>query len=100
MELVPPGPVRYVGITFSPNSETLYYITGAPDGGRSILYRIPAMGGPTQKLKEGLNSPVTLSPNEEKFAFVREAAGESTLMIADLKSGSERDCFSRRCRKF
>lgn len=96
IELVPPEPVRYVGITFSPNSETLYYITGAPDGGRSILYRIPAMGGPTQKLKEVLNSPVTLSPNEEKFAFVREAAGESTLMIADLKSGSEQRLLSRK----
>ena len=96
IELVPPGPVRYVGITFSPNSETLYYITAAPDGGRSILYRIPATGGPTQKLKEGLNSPVTFSPNEEKFAFVREEAGLSTLMIADLKSGSEQRLLSRK----
>ena len=96
IELVPPGPVRYVGITFSPDSETLYYITGAPDGGRPIHYRIAAMGGPAQKLKEGLNSPVTFSPDGEKFAFVREAAGESTLMIADLNSGSEQRLLSRK----
>jgi len=95
IEIVPSGPVHYLGITFSPDSETVYYVTHT-EVQPSVLYRVPVMGGSAQKLKEDLASPVTLSPDGAKFAFVRESAGQSTLVIADLDSGHEHRLFSRK----
>ncbi len=99
IEIVPPQPIRYLGITFSPDSETIYYVTRPGGSERPALYRIPAMGGSAQKLKEGLDSPVTFSPDGTKFAFVRESEGESTLIAADLHSGSEQKLISRKLPK-
>ena len=96
IEIVPPAPVHYLGITFSPDSESVYYVTHTSEAQPPVLYRVPVMGGSPQKLKENLASPVTLSPDGTKFAFVREGAGESVLMIADLDSGRERRLVSRK----
>src|SRR5437016_8863143 len=38
VEIVPPGPVRYVGITFSPDSEAVYYVTHTAEGVPAVLY--------------------------------------------------------------
>ena len=95
IEIVPAAPVRYVGITFSPDSETIYYVI-RHESQPSVLYRVPVMGGTAQKLKEDLASPVTFSPDGAKYAFVRESANENTLIIADLESGREQRLFSRK----
>ncbi len=95
IEIVPPAPVRYAGITFSPDSETVYYVLWKPGPDSSVLYRIPVMGGSSQKLKENLDSPVTLSPDGKSYAFVRESSNQSTLIVSDLDSGAERKLISR-----
>jgi len=95
-ELVHPAPVRYVGITFTPDSERLYYITEDTGGGDTALYRIPVKGGAAQHVKDHLDSPGTFSPDGKRFAFVREIAGESVLMVADVDSGDESRLAARR----
>jgi Tol biopolymer transport system component/DNA-binding winged helix-turn-helix (wHTH) protein len=89
IEIVPPGPFQYFGLTFSRDGESIYYVTGTHGGDPVLLHRIPVGGGPSLALKEGLDSPVTFSPDGKKYAFVREAAGESQLMVADVDSGAE-----------
>jgi hypothetical protein len=43
-EIVPPAPVGFFGITFSPDGNDLYYVIKANlDAG--TLYRIPVLGG-------------------------------------------------------
>ena len=96
IEIVPPGPVRYGGITFSPDSETVYYLLWKPGGQPSALYRVPVMGGSSEKLKENLESPVTFSPDGKSFAFVRESSGESTMIVSRLDSRTERKLISRK----
>ncbi|MBZ5627173.1 MAG: hypothetical protein LAQ69_52145, partial [Acidobacteriia bacterium] len=96
IEIVPPSPHRYSGITFSPDGETVYYVTRTPGAEPSILYRVPVMGGSSQKLKDGLDSPITFSPDGTRFAFVRESPAESVLMVADLDSGREERLISRK----
>ena len=96
IEIVPPAPVHYLGITFFPDSETVYYVTHTSAAVPAVLFRVPVMGGSAQKLKEDLASPVTFSPDGAKYAFVRESAGESTLMLADLDSGREQRLFFRK----
>jgi Tol biopolymer transport system component/DNA-binding winged helix-turn-helix (wHTH) protein len=96
-EIVPAGPVHYLGITFSPDSENIYYVIHtAPGESLAVLYRVPVMGGSVQKLKEDLASPVTLSPDGTQAAFVRESATESSLIIEELESGRERRLLFRR----
>ena len=96
IEVVSPQPVRYIGITFSPDSETIYYVVRTEKAEPTSLYRIGLMGGTPEKLKERLDSPVTFSPDGKRFAFVRESAVESTLIVADLKAGSEKSLISRK----
>jgi Tol biopolymer transport system component len=96
IEIVPPAPVRYAGITFSPDSEAVYYILWKPGREASVLYRIPVMGGSSEKLKEKLDSPVTFSPDGKRFAFVRESSNQSTIVVSDLDSGAERKLVSRK----
>jgi DNA-binding winged helix-turn-helix (wHTH) protein/Tol biopolymer transport system component len=96
IEIVPPEPVHYLGLTFSPDSENVYYVTHTAESDPSVLYRVPVMGGSSQKLKQDLASSITFSPDGKKFAFVRESATESTLLITDLDSGREKRLASRR----
>src|SRR3954454_16494257 len=95
IEIVPPGPVRYAGITFSPDSETIYYVLWKPGREPSALYRIPTTGGSPEKLKENLESPVTFSPDGKEFAFIREVSNRSTLLVSSVESGEERKLISR-----
>ena len=90
IEIVPPQAVRYIGITFSPDSETIYYVVRTEKTDPPSLYRVAVMGGSPEKLKARLDSPVTLSPNGKKFAFVRESESESSLIVADLEAGASR----------
>lgn len=96
IEVVPPGPPYFKGITFSSDSQSIYYGLANLGGGPSFLYRIPVMGGSPEKLKQGIDSPVTFAPDGKRFAFVREADGASTLLIADLASGTEQRLVSRK----
>jgi eukaryotic-like serine/threonine-protein kinase len=96
IEIVPPQTVRYIGITFSPDSETIYYVVRTDGAEPPSLYRVAAMGGSSEKLKARLDSPVTLSPNGKKFAFVRESTTESQLIVADLEAGGEQTLISRK----
>jgi DNA-binding winged helix-turn-helix (wHTH) protein len=97
IELVPPAPVQYFAVSFSPDSETVYYVIRTTGTTQSCaLYRIPVMGGSTLKLKEGLDSGVAFSPDGKRFAFVRESVGQSSLMVADLDSGAEQRLVSRK----
>lgn len=96
IEIVPSQGSRYLGITFSRNSEMIYYVARFKGDEPGTLYRIPVMGGQSEKIKAGLDSPVTLAPDGKRYAFVRESAHESSLIIAELNSDKERVLVSRK----
>ena len=62
----------------------------------TTLYRVPVLGGPPQKLKEDLASAVTFSPDGARYAFIRESASESKLVVVDRGSGREQALVSRK----
>jgi Tol biopolymer transport system component/DNA-binding winged helix-turn-helix (wHTH) protein len=95
-EIVPPQPIRYLGVTFSPDSQMVYYVARKAGDEPGTLYRIPILGGDPLKVKDDLASPVTFSPDGKRFAFVRESATESMLVGADLQSGNEQTLIKRR----
>jgi len=95
-QIVPAEPVRYLGLTFSPNSEMIYYVQRRAGDEPSTLFRIGAVGGSPQKVKGEVNSPVSFSPDGKEFAFMRETENESQLVIGKLDSDHERILTSRK----
>jgi Tol biopolymer transport system component len=93
---VPPQPVRYLGLTFSPDSQTVYYVSQKAGDEPGTLYHISVIGGTPQKINEHLDSGVSFSPDGRKYAFIRESATTSTLIVADLDSNLERTVVSRK----
>jgi len=92
-EIVPPAPVGYFGITFSPDGQDLYYVIKANlDSG--TLYRVPVLGGPPVKIMQRLDGPVSFSPDGKQFVLVRgnyPNPGESALVIANIDGSGERN---------
>jgi len=88
-QVVAPTGERYKGLSFSPDGDYIYYQTQAGETG--VLYRVPAHGGTTRRLTSNVDSPVTLSPDSGRLAFIRlEGEGkESSLIIANSDGSDE-----------
>lgn len=95
--LVAPGHFNYVGLTFSPDGDYVYYVRyeGADVG---QLYQTPLIGGGAKKLLSGVDSPVSFSPDGRSIAFVRKdkKGGEDKLIVAGADSAGERVVATRR----
>jgi len=89
--VVGPSNLRYLGLTFSPDNDYIYYIA-APLNSPSILYRVPALGGKPNALAEDVDSPPTFSPNGTQMAYVRgyPDAQESVMLIAAADGSGEK----------
>ena len=59
------------------------------------LYRVPALGGVPTKILVDVHSPITLSPDGSRFAFVRESKDESALMVANVDGSNQRKLAAR-----
>jgi serine/threonine protein kinase len=90
-EIVPPSAVGFFGITFSPDGNDIYYAVKARlDAG--TLYRVPAFGGPSTKVLEKIDAPVSFAPDGKRFVLIRgnyPNAGESALVIANVDGSNE-----------
>src|SRR5262249_2302249 len=72
INLVPARPTNYLGITFSPDGEYVYYCQEDSSGtGVAYLYRIPVLGGVSQRLVDDVDTNVTFAPDGSRMAFVR-----------------------------
>ena len=95
-EAVVADDVRYVGLTFSPDSRFLYFTGEDKDGLRSV-YRMQIHGRAAVKVKEHVDSPISFSPSGEQFAFVRRdhALKEYQLIVCNV-SGANESIIARR----
>ena len=93
---VPPDDVRYSSIMFSPDSNDLYY-TRAEKNRRGILYRLAWPGTNPTIVKTHVDSPISFSPQGDRFAFVRtvETTGEFLLVVSSVE-GSDEQVLARR----
>jgi len=90
IQIVPPADVRYDGLTFTPDGDSIYFVRVEKGSDVAALYKMSRTGGAARKLLENIRSPVTFSPDEKRIAFIRENTnqGEKVLMIANA-DGSE-----------
>ncbi|HJR06190.1 MAG TPA: protein kinase [Pyrinomonadaceae bacterium] len=93
IEIVPPAEVRYDGLTFSPDGDSIYFVRAEKGNDIAALYKMSRTGGAARKLLENIGSPVAFSTDGRMIAFIREnaAQGETTLMIANADGSGLRE---------
>jgi serine/threonine protein kinase len=85
----PEDNVKYLGITFSRDSQYLYF-TRSENNGPGNLYRVALPGSNPTQIKSGVDSPISLSPQGDRFAFVRFTRGaEYALTISNIDGSDE-----------
>jgi Periplasmic component of the Tol biopolymer transport system len=91
-QIVPPSPQNYYGITFSKDGNFIYYVQGINNSGFRTLYQVALLGGASRKVIENVSSPVSLSPDGTRLAFVRgnAASGETALVVANADGTDEK----------
>jgi len=92
---VPPDDVQYLGVSFS--RDNYLYFTRQEKSGPATLYRLAWPGTNPTKLKDGVDSPISFSPDGGRFAFVRHdnANSEFLLMLSNV-DGSDEQVLARR----
>jgi len=96
---VPLDDVRYLGLTFSNDGNFVYYTVVRERDGQfeGALYQVPVLGGAARKLLVDIDTPVALSPDGKRLAFIRARIGEreSALIVAN-SDGTERHVLAKR----
>lgn len=99
-ELLPPHPALCWGMKFTKDGQTLFYNTTQPNTTISVLHRIAIHGGESQQPQQvvvNIDSPIALSPDAERIAFIRSFPGQhrDVLIVADVDGGNQRELTSR-----
>lgn len=79
---------EYRGLVFSRDGYSVYYLAREEQG--SALYQVSTLGGSARKLVNGIDTPVTLSPDGSQLAFVRRDKEGTVLITARSDGSSER----------
>ncbi|HKY26574.1 MAG TPA: protein kinase [Pyrinomonadaceae bacterium] len=95
--VVPKSDAIYRGLTFSPDGDYLYFVR-KENSDSGILYQLALPASAPRKLKTEVDSPISFSPNGDRFTFVRfnRSKGEYSLMVDEINGGAERTIGTRR----
>ena len=84
-QILPPSEGGYIGLTFSPNGDFLFFVRGDNQHqGVDFLYQIPVLGGTPRKLVDDVDSAVSFSPDGQQIVYLRDSSSDdsSSLIIA------------------
>ena len=98
-QVVAPAATRYAGLTFSPDGNYIYFVRrDEAEHTIALLYRAPMLGGTPQVLIRDVDSPVTFSPDGQRFAYLRERHDSPffDLLIARSDGAEQRAIFSNK----
>ncbi|PYU93050.1 MAG: hypothetical protein DMG08_11125, partial [Acidobacteria bacterium] len=93
-QLLPPQDPPPSCLTFSPDGNYLYYLTGDKKEatGYHVLFQIPTLGGTPRRRTSDVDSAISFAPDGKRVCFIRVVPhkSEATLVILDLESEKER----------
>jgi eukaryotic-like serine/threonine-protein kinase len=92
-QVMPPGPLRYLSVQFSPDGSYLHFVGRETGQAQSSLYRAPVLGGTRQKLITGVDTNISFSPDGRSFAYAvadSPEPGKFRLVVHSLESGEEK----------
>jgi len=93
VQVVPPAETNYVGVSFSPDGNYLYFIRADKKNfSYRHLYVIPVLGGTERQILFDVDAPVTFSPDGTQLAFIRgvSSQNEARLLVANADGTGER----------
>jgi serine/threonine protein kinase len=94
--VVPPkDDVKYLGAAFSHDGGYLYF-TRSEKNEPGLLYRLALPGNDAVQIKRGVDSPISLSPRGDRFAFVRHNRGSEYLLIIANIDGTNEEVLATR----
>ena len=87
-------PSDYVGLSFSPDANYLYFTRGTPDNTAvRSLYMMPVFGGTPRQLIHDIDSAASLSPDGSRFTYLRWTPGQkdrySEIHVADKDGAND-----------
>jgi Tol biopolymer transport system component len=99
-ELLPPAPALVWGIRFTLDGKHLFYTTTEPNTTISTLHRLTLRDDSAHDSRPvvvNIDSPVAISPDGKKIAFVRGFPGQhrDALILADVDGTNEKEIISR-----
>ena len=94
-QIVPPSDDRYdyYGLDFSPDGNFVYFSRDEKnEKDISSLYRVPVLGGASERVVHDISSQISFSPERRRIVFMRhkENEGEYDLVIANADGSDER----------
>ncbi len=98
IEIVPAADVTYRGLSFSNDGNYVYYVLQEQNNPIQNLYQVPVLGGVSRRILTDIDSPVAVSPDGNRLAFVRRyrGKGEDALIIVNADGSGERILASRK----
>ena len=76
-EIIPATEASYVGLTFSPDGNYLYFVRNEPPRPDiNFLYQVPTLGGAPRLLITDVDSAVSFAPDGKRFVFLRDSGAE------------------------
>jgi Tol biopolymer transport system component len=96
VQAIPPSDMSYGDLIFSLDSNYIYYVRH--EGSFGTLYEMPVLGGTARKLVFDVDSPVAISPDGKRLAFVRGYSNqqETALVVVNLEGSTERELAKRK----
>lgn len=99
LQIVAPSTARYVGLTFSPDGNYIFYVLYERGAKYGVLRRVPVLGGLPSQIVHDIDSPVAFSPDGRQLAFIRnyfDAAGWITTLFVTNADGTGERCLATR----
>jgi len=79
LELVPPAPQGYWGVTFSRDATSIYYAIKSATEPLGALFEIPVLGGTPRRVLGGIDSKPGLSPDGSRLVYLRAGYPQDTI---------------------
>ncbi len=103
VQVIPSAQAQYWGLAFSPEGNFIYYVRAEKDTPRTgVLFQAATLGSDSRKLLEDVSSPISVSPDGRRLAFMRALGerGEMHLMVANSDGSGERKLATLRAAGF
>jgi eukaryotic-like serine/threonine-protein kinase len=92
-------PIDYIGLSFSPDANYLYFTRGTPDNAAvRSLFMMPVFGGTPRQIIHDIDSGASLSPDGSRFTYLRWTPGQkdqySEVHVADKDGANDHVVYS------
>ena len=89
--IAPPRPIKYLGLTVSPDGNHVYASVYLENQADTPLWKIPILGGAAEEIPNVLTSAaVSFSPDGKSIAYTETSRPDTHLAVADASGANER----------